>query len=109
MVPSLAAIKRHRQWSEQKVSAWPSGQTFTPRLLIMMSFVPSPLSLLSESPRSFAVPLVQSRKTSTPTKSFFALTVEDEETFDIDIGADVVSSAGLYFAALRVWGVWPIR
>src|SRR6185503_15058823 len=68
--------KRQRQWSEQNVSACPSGQTFTPRLLIIVNFKPSPLNSLSLPPRSFGEPLVQSRKTSTPTSSFFGVAVE---------------------------------
>ena len=59
---AVSPRKRHRQWSEQNVSACPSGQTFTPRLLIIVNFSPSPLSSLSLPPRSFGEPCVQSRK-----------------------------------------------
>src|SRR5256885_14983595 len=69
--PSDSGRKRQRQWSEQKVSVCPPGHTFTPRLLIIVSLTPSPLTLLSAAPRSFAEPFDQSRKTSTPTSSFF--------------------------------------
>src|SRR5688572_12045044 len=68
--------KRQRQWSEQNVSACPSGHTFTPRLLIIVKFRPSPLNSLSLPPRSFGEPFVQSRNTSTPTISFFGIAVD---------------------------------
>jgi len=35
-------------------SEWPAGQTFTPRLLIIVSFKPSPPSVLIAAPRSSA-------------------------------------------------------
>src|SRR5215203_3720202 len=94
--------KRQRQWSEQKVSACPPGQTFTPRLLIMVNLTPSLVTLLSASPRSFAEPLLQSRNTSTPTSSFCGSSLL------------VPTTAGgspplLYFLALRICGVWPNR
>src|SRR5215217_3825840 len=72
LLPSDSGRKRQRQWSEQKVSSCPPGQAFTPRLLIIVNLTPSPLTLLSATPSSFAEPLVQSRKTSTPTSSFCA-------------------------------------
>src|SRR5215213_4836877 len=70
LLPSDSRRKRQRQWSEQKVSVCPPGQTFTPRLLIIVNLTPSTVTLLIASPSSFAEPLVQSRKTSTPTSSF---------------------------------------
>src|SRR6266550_2227737 len=71
--PAVLGIKRQRQWSEQNVSDLPPGQTFTPRLLIMVSLRSSPETFASDSPRSSGPPFDQSRKTSTPTSSFFEL------------------------------------
>src|ERR1044072_3108681 len=100
-LPPLASVKkRQRQWSEQKVSLWPPGQTFTPRLLIIVSLTPSPFTLLIASPRSFADPRVQSRNTSTPTSSLFAA------GFAL-VALASHSSPLLYFLALRICGVCP--
>src|SRR5437868_7540318 len=101
--PSDSGRKRQRQWSEQKVSVCPPGQTFTPRLLIIISLTPSPLTLLSAAPRSFAEPLDQSRKTSTPTNSFCGAFAPAPAT------ADKVSPDFRYFLGFRICGVCPNR
>src|SRR3989442_3123291 len=64
--------KRQRQWSEQNVSGSLSGQTFTPRFVIMASSRPPALVFRRISASRSAEPSRQSRKTSTPTVAFFS-------------------------------------
>ena len=67
-----AATKRQHQWSVQNVSGEPSGQTLVPRLEIALSCSPSPSTPPRSLARSSPPPAFQSRKTSTPTRTFFS-------------------------------------
>src|SRR5579871_5693438 len=53
-VPFLE-VKRQRKLSVHRVSDIPSGQTFTPRLSIMVSSSPSALALEIDAARSFGI------------------------------------------------------
>src|SRR5947209_6046504 len=73
VAPAVLGIKRHRQRSEQNLSDLPPGQTFTPRLLIIVNLRSSPETFANASPKLSGLPFDQSRKTSTPTSSFLEL------------------------------------
>src|SRR4029434_6291235 len=70
VAPLSVDMKRQRQWSEQKVSDLPPGQTLTPRLLTITICKPLGATLVIDSPRLSGDPFNQSRNTSTPTNSF---------------------------------------